>query len=272
MKWKQDDFKQELLLNLYRLKDRIIDNIFIGDDLDAEQLGEYGEKLTVDELKYLQRFGKDGKILRNLYIPKDNGETSEIDVVFITQKGIFVIESKNYSGWIFGNEKDLYWTASLPNGEKNRFYNPVMQNRTHIKWLHQYLVKNVPLYSLIVFSERCRLKKVTIASADVYVMHREELHTTIGDIWSEATDTLNEQDIHEIYETLHVLTNPDSTIKENHTNTVNHKFGRGTGADSDVCPLCGNKLVLRTAKKGINAGHQFYGCSGFPKCRYIKNI
>jgi len=39
-----------------------------------------------------------------------------------------------------------------------------------------------------------------------------------------------------------------------------------------VCPKCGSKLVLRVAKKGENAGNQFYGCSAFPKCRYIQNI
>lgn len=38
------------------------------------------------------------------------------------------------------------------------------------------------------------------------------------------------------------------------------------------CPKCGSPLVLRTAKKGNNAGNQFYGCSNFPKCRYIQNL
>ena len=39
-----------------------------------------------------------------------------------------------------------------------------------------------------------------------------------------------------------------------------------------VCPKCGNELVLRTAKKGENKGNPFYGCSNFPKCRFIQNI
>ncbi len=39
-----------------------------------------------------------------------------------------------------------------------------------------------------------------------------------------------------------------------------------------ICPKCGNKLVLRTAKKGPNAGNKFYGCSGYPGCKYIKNL
>lgn len=42
--------------------------------------------------------------------------------------------------------------------------------------------------------------------------------------------------------------------------------------DELICPKCGSKLVLRTAKKGTNEGNQFYGCSAFPKCRYIKNV
>ena len=39
-----------------------------------------------------------------------------------------------------------------------------------------------------------------------------------------------------------------------------------------VCPKCGKELVLRTAKKGDNQGNQFWGCSGFPQCRYIEGI
>ena len=96
--------------------DKILDSIF-----DEETIGEHGEKLTERELKFIRLLGRKGKILRNVYIPKDNGETTEIDIVYITQKGIFVIESKNYSGWIFGNEKDqqtllgVYHRARLRN-------------------------------------------------------------------------------------------------------------------------------------------------------------
>ena len=79
------------------LFDMILDEIF-----DDEWVGKHGEKLTERELKLVRLFGRKGKTLRNVYVPKNNGETSEIDVLYITQKGIFVIESKNYSGWIIG--------------------------------------------------------------------------------------------------------------------------------------------------------------------------
>ena len=42
-------------------------------------------------------------------------------------------------------------------------------------------------------------------------------------------------------------------------------------AEGDTqCPRCGSPLVLRTARRGPNAGSEFYGCSSFPKCRYIR--
>ena len=52
----------------------------------------------------------------------------------------------------------------------------------------------------------------------------------------------------------------------------NNESNNSSESDELICPRCGNKLVLRTAKKGQNIGNQFYGCSGYPKCKYIKNL
>ena len=41
---------------------------------------------------------------------------------------------------------------------------------------------------------------------------------------------------------------------------------------AQLCPRCSSTLVLRTAKRGENSGNQFYGCDGFPKCRYTKDV
>lgn len=131
------------------LVDVLLDRIF-----DADWIGHRGEKLTERELKLVKLLGRDGKVLRNVYVPKENEGTSEIDVLFVTQKGIFVIESKNYSGWVFGNEADRYWTVTLPGRQKNRFYNPIMQNGGHVKWLKRYLADDTPLFSVVAFSER----------------------------------------------------------------------------------------------------------------------
>lgn len=254
--------------------------------LGGEKLkGRYGEYLTERELRFTKLLGKKGKILRNAYIPKDNGEFSEIDVLYITQKGIFVLESKNYSGWIFGSEKNQYWTVMLSNQEKEKLYNPIKQNKTHIKWLGKYVGEDIPLFSIIVFSERCELKKIEVESTDVKVVKRDRTYAAIRDIWNEKPDVLDETQVEVLYEKLKKLTNADANKKQQHIDTINQKYHNEIKNEEDVsekaevqpssdmiCPRCGNELVLRTAKKGENAGKQFYGCSAFPKCRYIREL
>ena len=258
------------------LIDIILDKIF-----DENWTGRRGEKLTERELKLVQLLGRKGKVLRNVYLTKGNGETSEVYVIFITQKGIFVFESKNYSGWIFGDEKSQKWTAMLPNKQKNQFYNPILQNKTHVKWMRNYVGEDVPLFSIIVFSERCELKKVTVESPDVKVIKRDRTYAAVRDIWDQSPDVISEEKINELYDNLAKLTNVDEAVKAAHIDNINQKYKKEekkqeppvqTEQQELICPRCGSALVLRTAKKGENAGNQFYGCSNFPKCRYIQNL
>lgn len=258
------------------LIDKIIDNIF-----DEKWIGKRGEKLTERELNLVKLFGRKGKVLRNIYIPKDNGETSELDVIYITQKGIFVFESKNYFGWIFGDETGTYWTAMLPNKEKNRFYNPVKQNKNHLKWLGKYVKREIPLFSIVVFSERCELKKVNIESPDIKVIKRDRIYATVRNIWDAHEDVLSGAEIDDLYEELSKLTSVDEAVKLAHVQNIEQKYKRPnkevdvqfpTNNNSLLCPKCGSELILRVAKKGPNAGNQFYGCSNFPKCRYTQNM
>lgn len=261
------------------------------DALGREKLvGRYGEFLTERELKWVDLLGRHGKVLRNVYLPKDAGETSEIDVLYITQKGIFVFESKNYSGWIFGDEKSQYWTMSLPNKEKNRFYNPIKQNKTHMKWLKNYIGENIPLFSIIVFSERCELKKITVQSPDVKVIKRDKIYVTIREIWNNQVDCLCEDEINELHLKLEQLTHVGRKKKKEHVDHIKEKLEHQSQKSDQgneipkmdvmendlakkLCPRCGSELVLRIAKQGENKGKQFYGCSSFPKCRYIeKNL
>ena len=252
----------------------VLDSLF-----DNEWVGKHGEKLTERELKLVEFLGRKGKTLRNVYIPKEDGETTEIDVMYITQKGIFVFESKNYSGWIFGDEKSQYWTAMLPNKQKNRFYNPVKQNRSHIKWLSKYVGENIPLFSIIVFSERCELKKIEIESKDIKVIKRDRVYATVRDIWEVSKDLVSDKILEELYEKLKRLTNADEAVKAAHIENIEKRYKKSdspilknnTKQKIKICPRCGRELILRTAKKGDNAEQQFYGCSAFPKCRYIEN-
>lgn len=183
-------------------------------------MGEYGEDLSEEELKLLNRFGKKGRILRNVYIPKGNGQTTEIDLIYITQKGVFVLESKNYSGWIFGNENEKLWTATFPNGEKRRFYNPVMQNQNHIKWLKQYIGTKLPCYSIIVFSERCELKKITVNTVGIGVVKRNRLFSLLSDNWDRFPDYFTDAIISEVFNKLKGCANVDEETKQKHLTDI----------------------------------------------------
>lgn len=247
-------------------------------------LGKIGEMHIENELNLVKFFGRKGKTLRNVYVPKGDDGTSEIDVVFITQKGIFVFESKNYSGWIFGNEKDRYWTASLPTGEKNSFYNPIKQNKTHLRWLAETIGDNVPLFSIIVFSEGCTLKKIIVETSNVMVIQRSYIYAAVRAIWKDEPDVLDENQIESIYKTLKAMTHIRKIDKEKHIEQIKEQLyekKESTKAPNEkssdqghmlLCPSCGAEVVIRTAKTGPRAGKQFYGCSNYPSCRYIKNI
>jgi len=177
-------------------------------------IGKYGEYLTYKCLRHFENNG--GKFLFNMYIPKDNNETTEIDVLLISSKGLFVLESKNYSGWIFGNETQKNWTQIIYD-DKYRFYNPIMQNRFHIKHLKNLVGENVPIYSIVVFSDRCTLMDVTVKSPDINVINRYNLKPVIMHICEQIqSELLTETEINDIYNKLYPYTQVSYEVKARH--------------------------------------------------------
>lgn len=250
--------------------------------LNKGRIGEYYIYKYLEDIPGYKRF------LFNLYIPKGNDETTELDVVLLHESGIYIFESKNYSGWIFGNESQQYWTQTLPNGrrrtQKNHFYNPIWQNNGHIKWLQAFLGdQTLPIYSFIVFSNRCTLKNITLTSSNHYVVNRYNLPFMIKQHIAKMGVRLSVERIDEIFKTLYPLTQVENAVKIMHVNNIQQ---RTLGNDSHhapiaqqipsnegmVCPRCGGGLVERISTKGDYQGKRFMGCSNYPKCRYIKNL
>ncbi|SFC09585.1 Nuclease-related domain-containing protein [Alkalibacterium subtropicum] len=116
-------------------------------------------------------------VMTNLYIPTEKGHTTEVDLVMINQRGIFVFESKNYSGWIFGSENRKQWMQTFKNGTKNQFFNPIWQNKGHVKALMTAsgLEDANYYYSYIVFGDDCTLKDITVLSDEVKVIKQSQL-------------------------------------------------------------------------------------------------
>jgi len=199
------------------------------------------------------------KTVHNVYLRKENGMTTEVDVIAITEKGIFVIESKNYTGWIFGDMSSKEWTQRLPNGKKSKFYSPVLQNSSHIRQLSSEL--NLPkdmFVSYIVFSNDCTLKKVPQNTNDLKILNRQELLWSMQKDLQTRENVMTNDDVAAVYKRLNELTHVSNAERKEHINQVTDiKNGR-------ICPVCGKKLVLRKGKYG-----NFYGCSGYPKCKYV---
>lgn len=237
-------------------------------------LGSYGEYLIYKELKHLEKQG--AKFLFNCYLPREDGDTTEIDVIMLYRNNIFVFESKNYSGWIFGNEHAKTWTQTLPQGKsahKEHFLNPILQNRLHIKALQDILQEECSLHSIIAFSDRCVFKDVEIHSEDIQVIHREHVATAVRNVLK-RTDNKPFSDAEAIFMRLYPYTQADEAIRQEHIANIQKRIAAPEPQNIpavNICPRCGGKLVLRTASKGEHKGKTFYGCSNYPKCRYIQN-
>lgn len=180
--------------------------------------GRKGEFLTFRDLKGL---GEQNKLLTNVYLPKKDGTTAEIDLIMIAPTGIYVFESKNYSGWIFGDEASKYWTQSLNGGHKYKFYNPIWQNRTHINVLKQHVdVEDKVFKSYIIFSERCTLKKMSVHSPEVKVMNRDVLVREIKEDMAGSADFLTNLEMDQIYNDLFRYALADAATKQAHIDAM----------------------------------------------------
>lgn len=181
--------------------------------------GNSGEYLTFLELEKLDG---DKRILTNLYLPGKDGKTTEVDLVMIHPTGIYVFESKNYSGWILGDDKVRYWTQSLNGGKKNKFFNPIWQNKSHIAALSKALGNGYEdhLYSYIVFSERCELNKSINELQGVVVLKRNRLVSKLRQDLTERGTVFMKTEMDELEELLKSFELADDATKAAHIESV----------------------------------------------------
>jgi hypothetical protein len=183
--------------------------------------GNYGEFLV---FKTLEKLKIHKKMLCNLYLPIKNGNTTEIDMLLICNFGIFVVESKNYGGWIFGNDNNSTWTQTLPNGQKNKFYNPILQNKTHINALKRLLGIDIEfLFSYIVFSDRSELKNVKIINPNVIISKTNKLYKKINSHINGLDKIFADKQVDDLYLKLLDYSNVSDEIKLSHIQNIRAK-------------------------------------------------
>ena len=216
--------------------------------------GYYGEKYIA---KKLSKLPKEYSALHNILLKTERG-TSQIDHVVCSEYGIFVIETKNYTGWITGSEQGEYWTQNIY-GHKNKFRNPIRQNYGHKKALEEILGDDKQYYMIVAISGRANLK---VQMKKEHVIYMKHINDCIKSLSAQKLYTNHDMNV-----MVKRLEDNRLTAKKDykqHNETTHQKtMIAQKQMKAHICPKCGASLVQRHGKYGV-----FYGCSSYPKCRF----
>lgn len=217
--------------------------------------GFFGEKSVafflsrLDPTKY--------KVINNTMLQTGSG-TTQIDHIVVSNYGIFVIETKNYQGWILGNEFDEYWTQVIYK-RRERIHNPIKQNYGHIQALKEVLSEytDVNYISIVAFTTKADLK-VKVNTDVVYTVNLPKV------ISKYSSEIISNHVKEQIYEKLISLNIDNKENRKAHVQAIHNNLeDKHKSVDADTCPKCGGKLILRNGKYG-----QFKGCMNYPKCKF----
>lgn len=202
-------------------------------------------------------------LVRNVTLPTEDG-TTQIDHIIVSPFGVFVVETKNMKGWIFGNAKQRQWTQKIYR-HSQKFQNPLHQNYKHVKTLqNQLALGDGQVHSMVVFVGDSTFKtdmppNVTQGAGYLRFIKAHQDPVFRDDEVAEVLDQIQSGR----------LTASLKTSREH----VRHVKAIVTAKEAEVrCPKCQKAMVKRVVKRGEHQGKEFWGCSGFPQCRGILNI
>ncbi len=225
----------------------------------ADYKGKAGESQVASQLYKLNQ--NEYTILNDVLIQTSRG-SSQIDHVVVSKYGIFVIETKNYRGWIHGHENSEHWTQTFYKS-KYQLVNPVKQNWAHIYALKEVLsdFKGITFFPIVVFVGSGELKNVTTATPVIYKHQLETVIKSISkqhdiciDNLEKVVNRINQARIHEKHADVEHIYNVNNTL-----------YIREKKKQLLICPRCGGRLIKRNGKYG-----RFYGCSNYPNCKYTQ--
>ena len=219
--------------------------------------GSVGEFKVNTRLNFL---GNEYISLNDILIKSSNGNTSQIDELVLSEYGIFIIETKNYKGWIFGNEKSENWTQVIFK-EKHTFRNPIKQNWSHVYALKNVLSEfpNIHYFPIVVFTGDATLKGI---ESTVPVIYSNRLNSTIKNLSSEKC--LSQTEVEKIKSILESVEITEKMARKEHVKNIKQNIvEKQLKMESLICPRCNGELKLRNGRNG-----KFYGCSNYPRCRF----
>ncbi len=216
--------------------------------------GWFGEKWTKDALDSLD---KDKYIVLNDIMIKTKDFTHQIDHIVLSKYGIFVIETKQYNGYIKGSKYDKKWVRYIKGKEPIYYTNPIRQNYGHVKTICE----------LLSISEKCVFNIVCIPSNHVKLNIKHDGELTTGLTINDKITSYKEEiidNVEELKEKIIINNIVDKDKRKEHIETIN---ATKVEYDNNTCPKCGGKLVERNGKYS-----KFIGCSNYPKCKYTRKI
>ena len=219
--------------------------------------GSIGEAKVNTRLNFI---GKEYIVLKDILIKSSNGYTSQIDELVLSEYGLFVIETKNYKGWIFGNEKAENWTQVIYK-EKHTFRNPIKQNWSHIYALKSLLsdYPNIKYHPIVVFSGNATLKSI---ESSIPVIYSNKLNSTIRKLSFEKCLSIDE--VNKIQTILESSELKERNARKEHIKNIKQNVREKKIKMANlICPRCNGELKLRNGRNG-----KFYGCSNYPRCRF----
>ena len=175
-----------------------------SDDMTIEEYkGFIGEQMLYHQIKQVQDVG--AKVLWDCWLRFPNGTITQTDVVLIWKSGIYVIESKNWTGCsIYGSYDDEKWTVCWFGSNGNtarteRRFNPIKQNAMHVDCIRKMIYNLAPIYSIIAFPSTCKLSKVPDKTEDTAIINYSELRQTIADFHNASNkERLSKEDVEKI--------------------------------------------------------------------------
>lgn len=220
--------------------------------------GEQGVALRLRKLDPNQY-----KVLHDITVPTTNGKTTQIDHVVISKYGLFIIETKNYNGWIVGEEHKEYWMQVIYK-RKERLYNPLRQNYAHTKAIlgiigEQYEQQIIPV---VCFSNRATLKVKVEKSNVIYSSQ------ILSVIQNYQHIVLTDDDLRYILLTITQRKITEKGTKKAHVESIqNSLIDKELSVANNICPKCNGVLVVRFGKHG-----KFKGCKNYPTCKFTYKL
>ncbi len=199
---------------------------FQKERIENDPNGVYGEAVLAKTVAQICDQDKRKYVLmKNLFIPSHGGVT-EIDSLLLHQSGIYVLESKNVSGEITGGLEDERWHQRMNARTEHTFHNPIQQNDGHIRALQHFLKENyakrelcvddVPIYSIIVFSDRCVLKRIPGKGRNWLICHMFQLQEKFSALVKNNKTFFDTKQLEDFYWKLEPCMHVSEKVKANH--------------------------------------------------------